>query len=245
MLRVYITFFIFAFHASLHAAQLIALLFIDSLSSDIGSACLGDLENWKKELQVISQTTSLKLQMTVLTGDALRVQRINEVVDSVKPTKEDVILLYFSGHGYRLEKEESPWPHLYAPKDSRGVSFDALVARLSKAKPRFLLAISDCCNSSPLMKSATFSKGANFGDKGVGYRKLFLEERGTLQITSAQPSSRSWVYKEFSLFTHAFLYYLSYETSQGSLASWKKILENTSMMIKQYQEPYFRFLNHH
>ena len=159
--------------------------------------------------------------------------------------EDDVILFYYSGHGYRTaSKKDNPWPSLYFSISGKEVDFHNICQKLAAKKPRFLLAIADCCNNvlpesgaAPLVPLYASSKSQHTRIKH-NYRRLFLENNGSLLVASSSVGEYSWCYQKGAVFTLALLDSLKALATAKS-ASWEALLDTTAEAIADHQTPFY------
>lgn len=132
---------------------------------------------------------------------------------------EDVVFLFFSGHGYRTKsKKDSIWPNLYFTPVNLGVDFQLLTDIIQAKRPKLMIAVADCCNNvlpdayaPTLIKDISQALGYRKPTVKTNYEKLFLYTSGTVIASSSMPGEYSWASKNGGLFTLALFDSLSYE----------------------------------
>jgi len=239
----------------LSAAQIHAILIGDLDSRDICSAISNDLSSIEGELERISDYTGLTLSQTVFVGATVRSDKVLSFLTNLKVNRDDVILFYFSGHGYRtLSKGENPWPNLYFSKESVGIDFADCVDMCREKEPRLGIFIADCCNNviseqaAPAMAKRTLlGRDADVRRVSMAYKKLFVEADGLIVIAGSKAEQTSLALNTGSLYTTSFLISLR-EIIQGSSAmvSWTHLLDKASYLTEltaqrfdEVQEPIY------
>lgn len=94
-------------HSTLHA-----IILADTDGKDIGQSSEVDVKNMKHLVNTIEKYAGIKANTTVLKGNKLTRSNIEAVINKLTVTAEDVVIFYYSGHGYRHPDTRSPWPYL-------------------------------------------------------------------------------------------------------------------------------------
>jgi hypothetical protein len=116
-------------------------------------------------------------------------------IDNLKPGKNDVVVFYYNGHGFRYNSDTDPYPRLALTLNDPRMSINDNSIRLSdvnnmiKAKnARLSIVIGDCCNSFAPAPSAyggaVTASSANTLSQ-ANCMKLFLFSKGNIIATSA------------------------------------------------------------
>jgi Caspase domain len=158
-------------------ARLFLITVIDSDDGIIGKRCEKDLE----EITGSFENFSLWLDMVtivpkVIKGKQYSKAAVNESIDiwlkSMEPTRADIVVFYFSGHGFRLANDTSVFPRMWLKTATdqntatTNLSMEEdIYNRIVKMGAGVNIVLSDCCNSVP---------GANtaFGEKMTKNKRL-------------------------------------------------------------------------
>jgi hypothetical protein len=205
----------------------------------IGSSVKKDVTNIYSEMKDVSVFLNLPLNYVEISGAKFGKAGIETALNNLKPGPNDIVVFYYSGHGYSNDQQLSqPYPQF----DLRQSRFDDItVATLNvsdvynsiKAKnARLNLIISDCCNSSlgtlkPEGKSfALTTKSLLSWNKSFCYN-LFMNSKGSILATAAKKGQYAYGnndvggYFTSNLIT-AMEKYLS--KFQSATPSWDKII---------------------
>lgn len=164
----------------------------------IGSSVVKDVINLYSQVKDIATFLKLPLRYTEVKGSKFGKANVEVALNNLKPGANDIVIFYYSGHGYSNEDNPS---QAYPQFDLRQSRFDDIkVATLNssdvfnriKAKnARLNLIITDCCNSNlGLLKP----EGKNFAqtakslltwDQSYCYN-LFMKSRGSILATAAK-----------------------------------------------------------
>jgi hypothetical protein len=224
----------FGMAKTVEAASLYAILVGDTLDDSIGDHCQQDLYQMQAELQKISRYTGLKLNLLVFQGRLAMPQSIVQQVLELALTSDDVVILYFSMHGYRTQSKSDPWPNLYFSLVNQGLDFNAINQMVINKNPRLFISIADVCNNLipdgvvPTLqpRHAALSQEASVLRK-KNYTRLFLQSSGVILLSGAIPGQYSWSSAAGGVYTSAFLKTLKKEVEASKEASWYVIAEET------------------
>ena len=187
--------------------RFILLVVTDTADEKVGESCKRDLENIPNTFNRISREMGLSVPLiTTVTGVNFSRRGVESALSKLKPKPDDMVIFYYSGHGYRNAKEKSPYPtmllsHNYTEQDvdSKSMRLAEVEARLSKLPARFTFIMADCCNSvfpaptNPSEASPPTVTGRSPGMRIApnNFAKLFLQPRGILVAYSAEPTQFS------------------------------------------------------
>lgn len=232
-------------------ADVIAIIACDTLAYSIDRAVNNDLNNMREEAQRIAFYTKQNLRELIFDGHQLNSNYFLDTLNSLTFTEHDIVIFYFSGHGYRTHSkgDSVPWPNLFFSISNCGVDYALVLEILASKNQRFLLAIADCCNNfleedvAPPVISKKLSTKAESSRIAINYKKLFLETEGKILITSSDVSELSWCMMRGALFTLAFLDNIHEETLKRKSPSWESILQNSSKKILKHQTPIYQIIS--
>lgn len=218
----------------IEAANLISITVADTLDEDIGDSVKIDLRNIRSEMQKVSKYTRLKLKEIIIQGSDTTPANLKKTLDKVSINKDDVVVFYFSGHGYHLESKAktTPWPTLFFSQDGEGVEYEYVLHSLQKKNPRLLITLVDCCNNimrneeAPLLARALVERASISDTMKKNYIKLFLQTKGSIKIASSKVGEYSWGGSQGGLFTYYFLQKIKGAVLKN--ADWRSILKASS-----------------
>jgi len=204
------------------------ILIGDMLAEDIRRCVKQDIAHMQKEVERIETYTELPTQKYVVSGDLPTSDVLNDI-ENMQIEEDDIVLFFFSGHGYRTRDKKNIWPNLYFTQEQFDVNFATILFILSEKKPRFLLAIADCCNRQRSFGTVLMhSKGQSVAEKEVlawNYQHLFLNPIGTIFVSSSSAEEDSYCEPiHGSCFTYFFLKELHHAVCSEEIPNWETIL---------------------
>lgn len=228
------------------AGKLYAILAADTTDESIGDSTEVDLNNMKQELESFKKSTGLEFEKVILSGRSNVSDRLWKAIRNLDVQPEDVVLFYYSGHGFRTrEKDPNPWPFIYFNLDDSWLDYADIIKELKGKNPKLLVTMVDVCNSyidgvrSPIQKSAEVLPKAVQDKIKKSYLQLFLHNTGSVTVTSSSTGEYSYGSDAGGMYTVAFEKMLSDELRNCSDPTWQHILSKTKRSISDDEHPYF------
>jgi hypothetical protein len=225
---------------SLKAADL-HLIAVADYECNLYKALWIDINKMRAEARFICQHTGMNLHETVLAGSTARASILLESIHNLDVAEDDLIIFYYSGHGFRtFSSGDSLWPNLFFSKERNAVDLAVVLELINQKNVRLQIIIADCCNSYlpdgrfPLVSA----KQIDDVDKSIiadNYKKLFLDSRGSVIISSSKPGLKSLTTTVGSLFTIAFLKVLHEKVKNPSDSmDWQNVLDGVKERIETW-----------
>ncbi|HNA92633.1 MAG TPA: caspase family protein [Chitinophagaceae bacterium] len=205
----------------------------------IGASVKKDVTNLYSEIKDVSTFLKLPLNYVEISGSNFGKEKVEAAISNLKPGTNDIVIFYYSGHGYSNDQNASL---KYPQFDLRQSRFDDIyVATLNvqdvynkiKAKnARLNIVLADCCNSSlgtlkPEGKSfALTTKSLLSWDRNF-CNELFMNSSGSVLATAAKKGQYAYGNTDVggyftSNFVTAIEKYLS--KFQSTAPTWDKII---------------------
>lgn len=216
-----------------------ALLATDTKGENIQLTTTSDLEHMKKSLYSIANQLQLKLYIQVLKGAKCSVHLIKKSINALEGNSNDILLLYYSGHG-DMDPRSSPWP-VMCPSGGlqrRGLLGSSIVKFLQKNHHRLTILLLDCCNSTAFLGPSTSVFKEKFAietnERLPGLRHLFLESQGLIVGCGARQGEEGICIREIgSIFTNGILNVLKV-VGKSNNASWEDIFPSVMHFCHNY-----------
>lgn len=190
-----------------------------------------DYENMKRFWVDAARQAEVKLSMTHLGTNEFYSSNVLKTCNSLQVSSKDIVIFYYSGHG--ANDRSSTWPILdFKDKTLR---MSDVVKTLRAKNPKFLMVMSDCCNS--YMNCNRIPPVQSNPASSALYKDLFLNFKGRKQIlvSASMPGEHS-----YSDMTHGSIWGLCFRESfrratdnSNMRADWHKIFEDGKKMAGQ------------
>ena len=141
---------------------------IDSRDDSIGERCKTDLAEITEAFGDYADEVGADLiEPKIIKGDQFGKAAVNDAIDnwlkSQQPSKTDMVVFYYSGHGFRYPNDASNYPRMWlkhgTDKDIATNNLqikEDIYDRIVKMGAGFNLIISDCCNNTVAGDNANF-----------------------------------------------------------------------------------------
>jgi hypothetical protein len=221
----------------------------------IGASCKKDAQVIKDMFGDIAKFLTLTpTPPTLIMGTDYNLTTVNKAIDNLKPNKNDIVVFYYSGHGYSNRIPNDPKIHPYLdlranpnqdPKKET-LNIEDIFNRI-KGKPvaaRLNLVIADCCNVDIIVNKPKGTKGKGKNKAAMellsenNLKTLFLKEKGAILLTAAKKGQEAITNDELgSFYTYFFRASMGYQCSIiNKTTSWDVIIAETKKMVEYKAE---------
>jgi len=212
----------------------------DTAVSDIGSYDQIDAESIVREFRVAANEIGIRFSPTIVSGGSFSQSVVLSTLNGIMPSSNDIVIFAYSGHGFRLDGDNDPYPRLNFARDRRDPSGNNLSASevfniLKRKGARLNITLVDACNDSLDKTKFGYQTGYSLKDSASGISggavaKLFLSTRGNIIVAAATKGELAGTDNKGGYFTRSFLDAFRAETSLAytSTPSWPSIITNTS-----------------
>ena len=211
--------------------QTIHLLTVgDTLDANIGS---GTAANNKQITDFITKAAAemkLTLSSQDISGTSFSCQKIKEAVVAMQAKEDDVVIFYYSGHGFRTQSNVSKFPELYCGEEAFAGKAPRLIdiaSQLKQKGARLTITVADSCNVLDTQPQPPKGAGAIASlpvSRLKQYRSLFLRHKGTLTMSGSVKGQYSWYYPTNGLFTRQLIGALEVATQPDREGLWTEVL---------------------
>lgn len=206
----------------------------------IGSSVKKDVNNFYSEIKDVSTFLKLPLNFIEISGNKFGKANVEAAINNLKPGTNDIVIFYYSGHGYSNDQQSGKQ---YPQFDLRQSRFEDIMEatlnvadvyeRIKAKNARLNLVFSDCCNSS---LGTLKPEGKNFAQTAKSLlswdfsycNNLFMRTKGSILATAAKKGQYAYGntdvggYFTSNLITSMEKYLSKFQTTTPS---WEKIIE--------------------
>jgi len=220
-------------------AKLHLVLCINTEIGDIGQSCSVDQRAMEVEFREIAKAIGIPFEKYVVNGEKFTKDNAEQTLNGMKVGKNDVVVFYYSGHGFRWSNQTDKFPQLdmryseYTPlSEKTALPLSDVFTKITSKGGRLNLILSDCCNSDVgrnQVTSQTFMAGRSFQGAEIDkLKKLFVNSSGNLIITGSSPGEYSWCNSNGGFFTLSFIQALKEEIGymRTEAPTWDHIAQN-------------------
>ncbi len=139
--------------------KLILVIVANTNDPTVGKAAVLDMKRVLYTFDTICRYTGITLDTSgkIIYGKNYNKSNVIKVINGLQPDINDIVVFYYSGHGFRKDKDERVYPYIdLRPKDDKTYMVNSLnIEDIYQAiihKPnaaRLNLVLSDCCNTLP------------------------------------------------------------------------------------------------
>lgn len=221
------------------SAQTIHLLTIaDTNDLNIGTGTSGNTRRLAEFVNRAAAEMKVTVSRQDVSGSSFSCRKITEAIGLLNAAPFDVVIFYYSGHGFRTEENASPFPELYCGEEAFSGGAPRLVdivAALAKKGARLTIAVADSCNvlvTQPLPPRPAAAIASVPVSREKQYRKLFFGHKGVLTMSGAIKDQFSWYMRDYGLFTNQLLQALDTATEPSKAGLWSEVLPLAMAEIK-------------
>ncbi len=223
----------------------------NTLDSSIGVSCKLDTARIIQTFSQISTYIGSKLNIQTYCGQAFSKRQIVSAIKVLKPKEKDIVVFYYTGHGFRSSKDTSRFPNMdlrtTQEQDYRieSLNIQYVYNQLRKKKANLTLVLGDCCNShidAPRINASVPPKKKmivpDWNSKNI--RELFLVNRRMSILATAADSTQMATSNQSlgGFFSYYFKVSLDINCKQNEITpNWRKILDEAS------KQTYMKALN--
>ena len=236
--------------------KLYLLIAADTLDKEIGSACSKDMERTVETFTGLANFLGIKIFAKTISGAAYSKKNVQAAINNLKPSADDIVVFYYSGHGFRTPENLRRFPNLklknfrndrrnfrdsisWIKKDRQdnitySLNIEDIFNLIKTKKARFNLVLSDCCNNDIFSTNAIGSKPLKTKGSGVEWnedniRALFLNKNPmSILATAAQSGQKASSNNDFGSF-FSYFFKISMESYCSKLknnGNWDLILQD-------------------
>jgi Caspase domain len=232
-----------ALPSELKATKMYLLTVTDTEDESIGADCETDRKKQQAYFSKLAAKLEVPIVVKELLGKDLSRNNVLDKINEINPSKNDIVIFYYSGHGYSKEDGRLfPYMDLRPDKDVPIKKENEMnmeeIYDIVKSKPsRLNLCISDCCNWHSSVSNARSNNIANTRPSPVGLsvenmRALFMDPNriSILMTAAAKGQVSAGNPSDGGIFTNQFRDALQkFMSINYQNISWQQITENAQV----------------
>jgi hypothetical protein len=234
------------------------LVVADTLDETIGSSCNKDMQRAVETFKTLTDYLGIKFLPTTICGKQYSKTNVQAAITALKPSPNDIVVFYYSGHGFRIPEKPREFPNLklknfknlrqnfrdsisWIRKDRQdnitySMNMEDIFNMIRKKGARFNLVLSDCCDDDIFSVNATGTKPGKTKGSGVEWsedniRTLFFNKTPmSIIATSAKQGQRASSNNSFGGF-FSYFFKMSLENYCSKLKTsptWDQIFHDTN-----------------
>lgn len=177
------------------------LIVADTLDHSIGKSCAKDMARMIETFKDINDYMGMNLNVRTVCGKNYGKQSLVSELKLLKPNPNDIVVFYYTGHGFRQAKDKRRYPYLDLRKIGQSdylkesMSLADIYKIIKSKNAKVNLVLSDCCNTYVGAENAQGAKP--FKQKSVStefnsanIRKLFIPSKPISIIANAADSTQ-------------------------------------------------------
>ncbi len=129
-----------------------AIVVADTTDPILSTACKRDVETMHRQFVQLASAIKYQLSEQVIAGQEFTHKRLTDVIRTLLPGPDDILFLYYTGHGYNASQRAGRFPVLLLEKSEKNSQQNpgllAVHEALKAKKARLCITMGDCCNQS-------------------------------------------------------------------------------------------------
>ena len=215
--------------------------------ASIGESVETDLKLAEPEFKRFAKHLNIGYKEHIISGNDFTKANILKAINSVKAEPNDIIVFFYSGHGFRFDDDTDDYPNMFLTYSDYGITSNKeylgvseVYNMLTKKKARLTIVLSDCRNAfygatrQEVESSALSSRGNSSYDLKK-LEKLFLNSSGSIKVTAAKAGQVALCDARGGYLLTAFLNNIHSQISAVSEKepSWEKIVDNAREYVRR------------
>ncbi|NND31789.1 MAG: caspase family protein [Saprospiraceae bacterium] len=185
------------------APTLHLIMIANTLIPDIGPSTRLDSHNASNEFEGIANVLAMNFNKVEIADKDFTKERVAATLASFQPSNNDVVVLMYSGHGFRFADQAEKFPQLdfryndYQPFGAETcMNLKEISDAIVQKGARLNLIIGDCCNTDigiPKQVGSSFLASRSSVNASIPkLQKLFIQSSGTIVAAGASQGESSW-----------------------------------------------------
>ncbi len=201
----------------------------------IGFSCTRDLAAMDSVFHKIAYSLDYQYKSIVITNKNFSKVGLEKTINELTVENQDVLVFYYSGHGFTSPTQISEFPVLYLP-DSEETTLEAIHKKLKSKGARLSITLGDCCNNLMLANQMPMVKPLQFRSIFVEndiLRILFKDSKGDILICSAKKGERALCHTNTGgWYSSAWQEALSHAQNSNNTITWETFLQDADRRLQ-------------
>jgi hypothetical protein len=227
--------------------SLVLLVVANVSDTAIGQACRNDMNNAITFFKKIAGFLGIKFRYDTIAGNNYYIKNVKEAIGMLNPNPGDIVVFYYTGHGFRIDKDTRQAPYIdlrhkidktYKLADN-SLSMEDIFTLVKNEGARLNLVLADCCNSLITISNAKAdapakTKGFEMNWSTENCRDLFLNSSTSILATAALPGQLATCNNNFGGF-FSYFFRASVENQFSffkTKVTWEQVFEETKRQTK-------------
>ena len=186
------------------STNLFLLIVANTNDKEIGVSAALDMNSYLNYFKQLTSFLGIKFTPITISGSEYNKQNlINSINNKLTPTAQDIVIFYFTGHGFRLPRDNRRYPYIDLRPNMKSsymtesLNMQNIYEMIVAKKARLNIVISDCCNTHVESTNATAAtvpttKNINLNWSFANCKELFLNPKPTsILVTSADADQKA------------------------------------------------------
>ena len=224
---------------SLYARTLHLVALGDTNEKKIGVAVQNNLQEMSNIFSHVAAACEISFNQKLVIAESLTHARAVAELTNLPVKKDDILIVYYAGHGARKKRTPTIWPIGFANKnpDFNHLFFSEIIDHAVSKNAALSIILLDCCNkytSEPITNLMTQAIPQSMEEDTLKVlQELFFNRYGVIVASAAAPWNATYCGMRgnsgpISFFTSSFLTNFSHAMLVPNY-SWRSILEATKL----------------
>ncbi|MGG9962837.1 caspase family protein [Ferruginibacter sp. SUN106] len=168
--------------------QLHIIIVANTEDESIGNTCVLDKDRTLKTFKDLAEYLGIGFDPKVIFGSDYNKQNVQNAIQSLNPGAKDIVVFYYSGHGFSNQNDTRQFPNMalsnksYEDALASSMNIEDVFSTIKKKGARFNLVFSDCCNNNPDDKASVSCDIPRTRSSSLGWsldncKTLFMNEK--------------------------------------------------------------------
>jgi len=133
--------------------RMFLIVVANTRDSLIGTSCAKDLDAITTLFQTLSSNMGITLNQKIITASTFSKAAVDDAINNwLKPAPDDIVVFYYTGHGFRYSLDISQYPRMSFRINGAGIlaqnnlAVEDVYNRILKKGARVNIVLTDCCN---------------------------------------------------------------------------------------------------